>query len=164
MPLVFAYGFSFLDEEYDVVQSSQLESYDAGPHAQSDPYGFCSREVFAAGTMIVDPDDATMMIDSGGTPDYAVRTVLDNAGGGIFASSIGGVPPISIIIVAASPGMSAGDSAKVKSTTGSSIRSTRPMDQIRRRTSYPAISSTQKRNSRSISLTSSIWVGLRRSY
>jgi len=99
-PLVFAYGFSFLDEEYDVVQSSQLASYDAGPHAQSDPYGFCSREVFADGTMIVDPDDATMMIDIGGTPDYASRTVLDNAGGGLFASSISGLAAVSGLAVA----------------------------------------------------------------
>ena len=40
-PLVFAYGLSFLDEEYEVGQSSQVASYDAGPYSLQDPFGFC---------------------------------------------------------------------------------------------------------------------------
>ncbi|WOJ94203.1 TonB-dependent receptor [Congregibacter variabilis] len=41
-PLVFAYGASYLDETYDVGQSSQAESYSAGPHAVSDPFNLCN--------------------------------------------------------------------------------------------------------------------------
>ncbi len=44
-PLVLAYGVSYLDEEYEVGQSSQLASYDAGPHSLQDPFGFCERDV-----------------------------------------------------------------------------------------------------------------------
>ncbi|MEO0436557.1 MAG: TonB-dependent receptor [Pseudomonadota bacterium] len=41
-PLVFAYGVSYMDETYDVGQSDQPESYIAGPHAVSDPFGLCN--------------------------------------------------------------------------------------------------------------------------
>ena len=40
-PVVFAYGFSYMDETYNVHQSKDVASYGAGPHALSDPYGFC---------------------------------------------------------------------------------------------------------------------------
>ena len=40
-PLVFAYGVSYFDESYEVGESSDLASYDAGPHALQDPFGFC---------------------------------------------------------------------------------------------------------------------------
>jgi iron complex outermembrane receptor protein len=43
-PLVFSYGASYLDETYDVGQSSQPESYSAGPHAVSDPFGLCNAD------------------------------------------------------------------------------------------------------------------------
>ncbi|MEM6605832.1 MAG: TonB-dependent receptor, partial [Pseudomonadota bacterium] len=43
-PLVFAYGASYLDETYDVGQSSQPESYLAGPHAVADPFGLCNAD------------------------------------------------------------------------------------------------------------------------
>lgn len=41
-PLVFAYGASYLDETYDVGESSDEASYIAGPHAVSDPFGLCN--------------------------------------------------------------------------------------------------------------------------
>lgn len=66
-PLVFAYGVSYMDETYDVQQSPDLASYDAGPHALQDPFGFCTTEA-----------------------DMALRTATTVAGGGVFASSIGG--------------------------------------------------------------------------
>ena len=59
--LVFAYGVSYMDETYNVHQSTDLASYDDGPHALSDPYGFCN----------------------GGVPSTV-------AGGGVFTQSIGG--------------------------------------------------------------------------
>ena len=40
-PLVFAYGLSYMDEEYEVGESPQLASYDAGPYSLRDPFGFC---------------------------------------------------------------------------------------------------------------------------
>ena len=40
-PLVFAYGLSYLDEAYEVGESSDVASYEAGPHALQDPFGFC---------------------------------------------------------------------------------------------------------------------------
>jgi len=66
-PVVLAYGFSFMDESYDVGQSSDVASYDSGPHALQDPFGFCSTEA-----------------------DFALRTPTAVAGGGVFGSSIGG--------------------------------------------------------------------------
>lgn len=65
--LVIAYGFSFLDEEYDVGQSSDVASYGSGPHALQDPFGFCTTEA-----------------------DFALRTPTTVAGGGAFTQSIGG--------------------------------------------------------------------------
>jgi iron complex outermembrane receptor protein len=62
-PVVFAYGFSYMDETYNVHQSKDEASYLAGPHALQDPYGFCNED---------------------GTP----TTV---AGGGEYASSVAGV-------------------------------------------------------------------------
>jgi iron complex outermembrane receptor protein len=43
-PLVFAYGLSYMDETYNVHQSSDVASYAPGPHAVADPYGFCARD------------------------------------------------------------------------------------------------------------------------
>ena len=43
-PVVLAYGVSYMDESYDVGQSTDLASYDAGPHALPDPYNFCTDE------------------------------------------------------------------------------------------------------------------------
>lgn len=70
-PLVFAYGFSFLDEQYDVGQSRDTTSFEAGPHALQDPFGFCTTET-----------------------DFALRTATTVAGGGEWTSSIGGAAPV----------------------------------------------------------------------
>lgn len=40
-PLVFAYGLSYMDEEYEVGETSDVASYDAGPYSLQDPFGFC---------------------------------------------------------------------------------------------------------------------------
>ena len=91
-PLVFAYGVSYLDEEYDVAQSVQLASYAPGPHSLADPYGFCTDEVFPPGTMGVDDDGDPINIS--GTPDYASRSVVGVAGTGEWTESIGGVAAV----------------------------------------------------------------------
>jgi iron complex outermembrane receptor protein len=67
-PLVFAYGLSYMDESYNVHESSDVASYAPGPHALADPYGFCER-------------------DANGNFTGAPTTV---AGGGDFTQSIGG--------------------------------------------------------------------------
>jgi iron complex outermembrane receptor protein len=60
-----------MDESYDVGQSADVASYDAGPHALQDPYGFCTTEA-----------------------DMAMRTPTAVAGGGVFTSSIGGMAAV----------------------------------------------------------------------
>ena len=42
--MILAYGVSYMDEEYDVQQSSDVASYQAGPHAVADPFDFCTDE------------------------------------------------------------------------------------------------------------------------
>ena len=86
--MVVAYGFSYLDESYDVQQSPQLASYDAGPHSLADPYGFCTTEA-----------------------DFAARTPTAVAGGGAFTSSIGGQASVAGAAVAGLDCTSASDPA-----------------------------------------------------
>jgi len=75
--VVIAYGFSYMDEEYDVGQSTQLASYDPGPHSLQDPYGFCTDEA-----------------------DPLLRTPTAAAGTGDWTSSIGGVTSVAGTAVA----------------------------------------------------------------
>jgi len=93
--LVFAYGVSYMDETYDVAQSSDPSSYLAGPHALSDPFEFCSNEVFAAGTIDDNgtPNDPDDDFDISGQPDYLSRTANSVAGTGV-PTSIGGVAAV----------------------------------------------------------------------
>ncbi len=65
--VVVAYGLSYMDEEYDVGQSADVASYDPGPHALQDPFGFCTDEA-----------------------DPAMRTPTTVAGTGPWTASIGG--------------------------------------------------------------------------
>jgi iron complex outermembrane receptor protein len=68
-PLVFAYGLSYMDETYNVHESADVASYDDGPHALQDPYGFCERDAVTGAFT--------------GAPTAV-------AGGGVFTQSIGG--------------------------------------------------------------------------
>jgi len=70
-PVVLAYGVSYMDETYNVHQSDDLASYDAGPHSLQDPFGFCTDEL-----------------------DITQRTATAAAGGGPWTSSIGGAVPV----------------------------------------------------------------------
>jgi len=51
-PVVLAYGVSYMDETYHVNQSPDVASWDAGPHALSDPYGFCEPDPLNPGMMM----------------------------------------------------------------------------------------------------------------
>lgn len=75
-PLVFAYGLSYLDESYDVGESNDPDSYEAGPHALSDPYGFCDNGVLtAAGTAANGNIPADQAIDCANPDDPAFTVV-----------------------------------------------------------------------------------------
>lgn len=79
-PLVLAFGASYLDESYEVVQG-ELDSYLAGPHALKDPFGFCNGDdKTAAGAAVggtlncADPDDPVYQVvgvGSNGFPGYS---------------------------------------------------------------------------------------------
>jgi len=79
-PVVFAYGLSFMDEEYDVGQSTDVASYGDGPHSLSDPFGFCAN----------------------GLPTAA-------AGGGAWTSSVGGQAAVSGVDAVANYGLDCAD-------------------------------------------------------
>lgn len=75
-PLVFSYGASYLDETYDVGQSSQPESYEAGPHAVADPFGLCNDDGTASALgMAVTNAPADEPLDCA-NPDDPVYTVV----------------------------------------------------------------------------------------
>jgi iron complex outermembrane receptor protein len=85
-PVVFAYGFSYMDEEYDVGQSTDVNSYIDGPHALQDPYGFCDNGVpsavagggvFPSATAGVDIVGLDCTV-GGGDPVYTVVGVGSN--------------------------------------------------------------------------------------
>ncbi len=81
-PLVFAYGFSYMDETYNVHQSSDVASYAAGPHALSDPYGFCQEvEVMAEGQIEIMEEGQTEILD-----EFGVGTGVFE-GDGIFTGT-----------------------------------------------------------------------------
>lgn len=83
-PALLAWGLSYMDESYEVVQG-ELDSYQAGPYALSDPWGFCNADgtataeglaVIAAGSTLdcADSDDAVynvVGVGSNGFPGYS---------------------------------------------------------------------------------------------
>ena len=69
--MTISYGVSYLDEEYIVGESSDVASYDDGPHVMQDPYNFCTDE-----------------------SDMSMRTPTTTAGTGEFTSSVGGVASV----------------------------------------------------------------------
>ncbi|GAB5412454.1 MAG: TonB-dependent receptor [Congregibacter sp.] len=80
-PLVVSYGASYLDETYDVGQSSQPESYTAGPHAVADPFGLCNDDgtATAAGMAITNaPADEPLDCANPNDPVYTVVGVGSN--------------------------------------------------------------------------------------
>lgn len=83
-PLLFAYGLSYMDESYEVVEGEEA-SYIDGPYASSDPWGFCNADMTAsaAGLAVIangstldcsDTDDAVYRVigvGSNGFPGYS---------------------------------------------------------------------------------------------
>lgn len=80
-PLVFAYGASYFDEKYDVGQSSDPDSYAAGPHAVADPFGLCNDDgtPTAAGLAVTNaPADEPLDCANPSDPVYQVVGVGSN--------------------------------------------------------------------------------------
>ena len=82
-PLLLAFGASFMDESYEVVQG-ELDSYFAGPWSGKDPFGFCNGStatavglgVIANGSSLdcANPDDAVYQVvgvGSNGFPGFS---------------------------------------------------------------------------------------------
>ncbi|MEO1323215.1 MAG: TonB-dependent receptor [Pseudomonadota bacterium] len=77
-PVVVAFGASYLDETYEIV-GGQTESFEAGPFATQDPFGFCTdeedvatRTATAAGMAVMATGSTLDCTDSG---DPVYRTV-----------------------------------------------------------------------------------------
>ena len=76
-PLLLAFGASYLDERYEVVEG-ELDSYLAGPHAVKDPFAFCNGSVpTAAGTAVIGSGSTLNCADSD-DPVYQVVGVGSN--------------------------------------------------------------------------------------
>lgn len=83
-PILLAFGASYMDESYDVVQGEET-SYLAGPYALSDPWGFCNDDgtasadglaVIATGSSLdcadsSDPVYTVVGVGSNGFPGYS---------------------------------------------------------------------------------------------
>jgi iron complex outermembrane receptor protein len=82
-PAVFAFGLSYLDEEYEVEQTDDVASYAAGPWSVADPFGFCEDGAPTAAGAALDagvgldcanPDDPVYRafpVGSNGFPGYS---------------------------------------------------------------------------------------------
>jgi iron complex outermembrane receptor protein len=82
-PLLTAFGFSYMDEEYKV-QEGGLTSYQPGPFAESDPFGFCTDAddvadslPTAAGQAVID-GGSDLTCNDGADPVYRVVGVGSN--------------------------------------------------------------------------------------
>jgi iron complex outermembrane recepter protein len=98
-PLLFAFGASYMDESYEVVEG-EPDSYLAGPHSLSDPFGFCNGAVStAAGDAVIangssldcaDPNDPAFTVvgvGSNGFPGFSPQfsEVYERSSFGLYA-------------------------------------------------------------------------------
>ena len=77
---LFAFGASWMDESYDVVQGEEV-SYRAGPYSLVDPHGFCNGDgtPTAAGMAVTNPNDPTTLnCANGNDPVFNVVGVGSN--------------------------------------------------------------------------------------
>ena len=70
-PLLLAFGTSYMDESYEVVQG-ELNSYVAGPHATPDPFGLCSANAPTAAGAGVIANGSTLNCADSNDPVYQV--------------------------------------------------------------------------------------------
>jgi iron complex outermembrane receptor protein len=76
-PLLFAFGASFLDETYELVEGSP-ESYEAGPFAGPDPFGLCDAMAPTAAGLAVIANGSTLDCGDSSDPVYRVVGVGSN--------------------------------------------------------------------------------------
>ena len=76
-PLLLAFGTSYMDESYEVVQG-ELNSYVAGPHATPDPFGLCSANAPTAAGAGVIANGSTLNCADSNDPVYQVVGVGSN--------------------------------------------------------------------------------------
>lgn len=73
--LILAYGVSYMDETYNVHQSGDVASYEAGPHAVSDPFGFCAGGVPTAAGLAIQNADPLWPLDCANADDPTFSVV-----------------------------------------------------------------------------------------
>jgi len=76
-PLVFAFGLSYLDESYEIVEGG-ADSYAAGPYATSDPWGFCNAMAPTSAGLAVIANGSTLDCSDSSDPVYRVVGVGSN--------------------------------------------------------------------------------------
>lgn len=75
--VLFAFGASYMEESYELVQGDEA-SYVAGPHATSDPYGFCADGAETAAGLAVIATGSTLDCSDDSDPVYTVVGVGSN--------------------------------------------------------------------------------------
>ncbi|MCK7596550.1 TonB-dependent receptor [Microbulbifer sp. CAU 1566] len=76
-PVVAAFGLSYMDESYDLT-GGDAASYEAGPHASSDPWGFCDAGMATAAGLAVIANGSTLDCSNADDPVYQVVGVGSN--------------------------------------------------------------------------------------
>ncbi|MAI90578.1 TonB-dependent siderophore receptor [Ponticaulis sp.] len=76
-PLTFAFGASYMDESYELVGGNP-ESYESGPYATQDPWGFCDAGAPTAAGLAVIANGSTLDCADDDDPVYQVVGVGSN--------------------------------------------------------------------------------------
>mgnify|MGYP003626954044 CR=1 FL=1 len=76
-PAILAFGLSYLDESYEVVEGG-INSYQAGPFATSDPFGFCNAGAATATGLAVIANGSTLDCADSDDPAFTVVGVGSN--------------------------------------------------------------------------------------
>ncbi|MBT8146590.1 MAG: TonB-dependent receptor, partial [Gammaproteobacteria bacterium] len=77
-PVLLALGLSWMDEEYEVYESSDPNSYAAGPYSTSDPFGFCNDGTATAAGLGVIANGSTLNCADSDDPVFNVGPVGSN--------------------------------------------------------------------------------------
>ena len=76
-PLVVGFGLSYMDESYELIEGDP-DSYLAGPHALSDPYGFCDGTIATDAGLAVIASGSSLDCANSADPVYRVVGVGSN--------------------------------------------------------------------------------------